>query len=99
MKSKTPSKNKTKKLASKNKIIKHDINMIKHMKIYELVKHESIAQYLFSKGMLCIACPLAMNETLEQAAVAHGIDADELAHDIYNLLNKSKTTNAKTTKK
>lgn len=98
MKSKTPSKNKTKRLASR-KIIKHDVNMIKHMKIYELVKHETISQYLFSKGMLCVACPVAKNETLEQAAAAHGLSIDELAHDIYNLLNKSKTTNAKTTKK
>ena len=38
----------------------------------------NIAQILFQCGMHCPGCPSARFETLEEAAMVHGLDADEL---------------------
>ena len=37
-------------------------------------------------GMLCIGYPSARNETLEQAAEVHGMDADDLIEDLKGFL-------------
>lgn len=37
-----------------------------------------IAPILMASGMHCIGCPSAQGESLDQAAVVHGLDADEL---------------------
>ena len=37
-------------------------------------------------GMHCIGCPSARNETLEQAAEVHGMDADDLIEDLKGFL-------------
>lgn len=37
-------------------------------------------------GMHCIGCPSAQNETLEQAAEVHGMDADDLIEDLKGFL-------------
>lgn len=39
---------------------------------------------LMGAGMHCIGCPSAQGESLEEAAMVHGIDADELV----NVLNE-----------
>lgn len=39
---------------------------------------QDIIPVLFEIGMHCIGCPSAQMETLEEAAMVHGIDADEL---------------------
>lgn len=49
-------------------------------------KNPKIAVELANKGMFCCGCPMAMQETLEQGAEAHGIDVDELIKE----LNKGK---------
>jgi hybrid cluster-associated redox disulfide protein len=36
------------------------------------------ADILMSFGMGCIGCPSAQAETLEEAAMVHGINADEI---------------------
>ncbi len=36
-------------------------------------------------GFHCVACPLAQNETLEQAAVAHGLDENAVKKMIEEL--------------
>lgn len=41
------------------------------------VSHD-IIPVLFEIGMHCIGCPSAQMETLEEAAMVHGLDADEL---------------------
>jgi hybrid cluster-associated redox disulfide protein len=41
---------------------------------------------LSNRGMFCCGCHMAEEETLEQGAEAHGIDADELVDE----LNKKK---------
>ena len=37
---------------------------------------------LFEKGMHCIGCGMAGFETLEQGALVHGIDVDELVKEL-----------------
>ena len=51
----------------------------KNMTIGEVIrmKPES-AGILMSFGMGCIGCPSAQAETLEEAAMVHGINAEEL---------------------
>ena len=42
----------------------------------------AIANVLFSVGMHCLGCALAHNETVEDAANAHGVDVDELVEKL-----------------
>ncbi len=46
-----------------------------------LLKKPEAAEILFKAGLSCIGCPMAMQETLEQGCLAHGMskkDIDEL---------------------
>lgn len=38
----------------------------------------NLAPILMASGMHCIGCPSAQGESLEEAAMVHGLDADEL---------------------
>lgn len=38
----------------------------------------SLAPYFLEMGMHCLGCPSARNETVEQACMVHGVNADEL---------------------
>ena len=37
-----------------------------------------LAEYFFEIGMHCLGCPSARNETVAQACMVHGVNADEL---------------------
>jgi hybrid cluster-associated redox disulfide protein len=41
---------------------------------------------LLNAGMHCIGCPSAQGESLEEAAMVHGISADELVNQINEYL-------------
>ncbi|MBQ7588059.1 MAG: DUF1858 domain-containing protein [Lachnospiraceae bacterium] len=41
-----------------------------------------IAPVLMGIGMHCLGCPASQGESLEEAALVHGIDADELMERI-----------------
>ena len=46
-----------------------------------LNKKPEAVELLFEAGMACVGCPMAMNETIEQGCLAHGMtkkDIDEL---------------------
>lgn len=47
-----------------------------------LEKKPEAASVLMEKGMHCCGCPMAMQETLEQGACAHGLDADEIVKEL-----------------
>ena len=47
-----------------------------------ITKDMLIADALFSVGMHCLGCALAHNETVEDAANAHGVDVDELVEKL-----------------
>lgn len=38
----------------------------------------STAKFFFEMGMHCLGCPASRGETVEQACMVHGVDADEL---------------------
>ena len=41
-----------------------------------LESYPETAKYFFEIGMHCLGCPSARSETLEQACMVHGADAD-----------------------
>ena len=55
------------------------MKITKDMTIGEVVRQypESVA-VLMSFGMGCVGCPSAQAETLEEAAMVHGLNLDEL---------------------
>jgi len=40
------------------------------------------AELLAEEGMFCGGCPMAMMETIEEGAAAHGIDIDKLLEEL-----------------
>ena len=47
-----------------------------------LAMNPEVAPILMEIGMHCLGCPSAQMETLEEAAMVHGIDADLLVEKI-----------------
>ncbi|MCR5452574.1 MAG: DUF1858 domain-containing protein [Lachnospiraceae bacterium] len=45
-----------------------------------------IAQILFGIGMHCVDCPASQMETIAEAAMVHGVNADELVDEINDFL-------------
>jgi len=59
----------------------------KDMIIADILKIDmGIAPILLNSGMNCVGCPAAKGETLEEAAVVHGMNADTLAEEINTYL-------------
>lgn len=59
----------------------------KDMIISDLVKVDpAIVAILMRAGMHCIGCPSAQGESLEEAAMVHGLDADMLVEQINDFL-------------
>ena len=44
------------------------------------------AELFMNIGMHCVYCPSASGESIEQACMVHGCDADKLVEDINKLL-------------
>lgn len=51
-----------------------------------LTKDQTIAAILMASGMHCVGCPASQNESLEEAAMVHGLDCDELVSKINEYL-------------
>ena len=68
---------------------KGGFNMVsKDMTIGQLIAaFPNVAPVLMQVGMHCLGCPSAQAETLEEAAMVHGIDADLLVEKINAFLN------------
>ena len=49
-----------------------------------------VAPILLSIGMHCLGCPSSKMETIEEAAMVHGVDADELVAKINEFLAAQK---------
>ncbi len=61
----------------------------KDMKIGEILeKNMEIAPFFFEMGMHCLGCPSARNETVAQACLVHGVNADEFIAKINAFLAK-----------
>ena len=51
-----------------------------------LDQYPDTAELFFSIGMHCLGCPASQGESLEEAAMVHGIDSDELVTKINEYL-------------
>lgn len=59
----------------------------KTMSIREVLQvDQGIARILMSFGLHCLGCPHATAESLEQAGQVHGVNVDEMVHQINEYL-------------
>ncbi len=66
--------------------------MLKEVTKYMLIGHileqdASVAPIMMASGMHCIGCPSSQSESLEEAAMVHGLDCDELVGKINEYLS------------
>ena len=58
-------------------------NITKNMTIGEILRtNPDVASVLMEAGMHCLGCPSAQGESLEEAAMVHGMDVNELMSKI-----------------
>ena len=64
------------------------MTITKDMTIGELIRtDENVIPILLGAGMHCLGCPVSQAESLEEAAMVHGIDVDELVGQINDFLS------------
>lgn len=51
--------------------------------------NENIAPLLLNIGMHCLGCPSSQMESIEEAAMVHGIEPDQLVAQINDFLAKN----------
>lgn len=51
------------------------------------VNAEAAAPIFFGMGMHCLGCPSARGESIEQACMVHGVNADEIVAKLNEVLN------------
>ena len=55
--------------------------------IGEVIQNDAgVIPILMGAGMHCVGCPSSAGETLEEAAMVHGIDSDMLVEEIQSYL-------------
>ena len=58
-------------------------DITKDMTIGEILRtNPDVAPILMNAGMHCLGCPSAQGESLEEAAMVHGMDIDDLMAQI-----------------
>ena len=66
-------------------------DITKDMTIGEaLMLKPEIAPVLMGMGMHCLGCPASQAESIGDAALVHGLDADELVSEINAFIEKNK---------
>lgn len=59
------------------------MKITKEMTIGEIVRNfPNSAEVLMDFGMGCIGCPASQGETLEEAAMVHGMDIEKLLEEL-----------------
>lgn len=57
----------------------------KETKIGEVLDADrGVAPFFLNMGMHCLGCPSARGESIEQACMVHGVDADDLVEELNN---------------
>ena len=57
----------------------------------EMLEYDmGIAYVLMVAGMHCVGCPSSIGESLEEACMVHGLNADEVMANIQEYLNAKK---------
>ncbi len=68
---------------------KKKIEATKDMQIGELLRlNPNVKDILIGFGLHCFGCPMSQMETLEEAAMVHGVDTDLMLDKINEFLNK-----------
>ena len=68
---------------------KKKIEITKTTQIGEVLSlNPNVKEVLMGFGLHCFGCPMSQMETIEEAAMVHGIDADELVQTINDFLAK-----------
>ena len=63
----------------------------KDMRMGEIIRaYPSAAYALMGCGMGCVSCPSAAGETLAEAAMVHGLDADEVCAFVNDWISDKK---------
>ncbi len=63
--------------------------MKKKMSFSEIFeKYPKAVEFFLEKGMHCIGCPMAQMESLEEGALAHGLNADKLVEELNKKVEK-----------
>lgn len=63
------------------------MQVTKDMIIMDVLKlNPETAQFFLNIGMHCLGCPSASMESIEQACMVHGADADKLVADLNEFL-------------
>ncbi|MCJ7508239.1 MAG: DUF1858 domain-containing protein [candidate division Zixibacteria bacterium] len=55
-----------------------------------LSKYPKTAETFFRYGMHCFGCHIAVEESIEQGALAHGVDVDKLMDDLNKTISEEK---------
>lgn len=75
-------------LVKYNKMEKTKGKISRKTKLGDVIRiNEKAAEVLFSKGLSCIGCPMATQETIEQGCKAHGMNNKEI-DELLNKINK-----------
>ncbi len=65
------------------------MKVTKDMIIMDVLKIDmDTAKFFIDMGMHCLGCPSASGESIEQACMVHGADADKLVEDINKFLEE-----------
>ena len=57
----------------------------------EMLQYDmGIAYVVMEAGMHCVGCPSSIGESLEEACMVHGLNADEVMANIQEYLNAKK---------
>lgn len=61
----------------------------KDMIIADIIALDSnLVGVLMASGMHCVGCPSAQGESLEEAAIVHGINPDEIVNNLNSYLEQ-----------
>ena len=58
-----------------------------------LKKYPETVRTFFQYGMHCFGCHIAVSETIEQGALAHGVSVDQLMQDLNKTVSSKAETN------
>ena len=70
--------------------MKKKVKIKKTMSLDDVLKiDENLAAVLMGFGLHCFGCPMSRMESLEDAAMVHGVDVDLMVEKLNEALNQS----------
>ena len=70
-----------------------DTKITKDMTFGEVLKkYPGTVKTFFQYGMHCFGCHIAVSETIEQGALAHGVSVDQLIEDLNKTVSSASET-------